>query len=226
MIIENETFPNVAEIAPRRRQQKRSSDKVSAILQQALIEFAEHGFNSASTRRIAEKVGIGHQLLLYHFGTKDNLWREVILDVARLYRGWYSSELTGCEMLPAHEKLRKVQAGFIRFSAANPQLHSILTHRTGHSDERLEWMVEMLLKPILSIIIPLIESSQATGHYVRGNPVHVQYAFMGAVTRVFQLAPEIKELTGQSSIDEDFLERHIDLCLRLFFREPGEVCSQ
>lgn len=205
---------------PERRQQKRSSDKVASILKQALIEFAEHGYGSASTRRMAEQLGIGHQLLLYHFGTKDNLWRQVILGVAEHYRDWYLAEIAAAEGLPPGEKLRQVQAAFIRFAAANPQIHSILTHRTGHSDERLAWMVDELLRPILSIITPLVEAAQASGHYIAGNPIHLQYAFMGAVTRAFQLAPELKALIGTSSTDAPFVEAHVDLCLRLFFREP------
>lgn len=207
------------DVAPKRRQQKRSSDKVANILRFALLEFAEHGYASASTRQIAEQVGIAHQLLLYHFGTKDNLWRQVILGVAEYYRDWYLAQIAAAEGLAPGAKLRQVQAAFVRFAAANPQVHSILTHRTGHSDERLAWMVSELLQPILDIITPLIRDAQASGDYVEGDPIHLQYAFMGTVTRVFQLAPEVQALTGRSSLDPDFVETHVELCLRLFFHK-------
>src|SRR5688572_12649770 len=48
------------------------------ILEAALIEFAEKGFQEASLAAIARRLGVTAPLVLYHFGSKANLWREAL----------------------------------------------------------------------------------------------------------------------------------------------------
>ncbi|RYE57225.1 MAG: TetR/AcrR family transcriptional regulator, partial [Rhizobiaceae bacterium] len=50
----------------------------SAILDAALKAFARDGFDGASLPKIAEMAQIAHPLIHYHFGSKDNLWRETV----------------------------------------------------------------------------------------------------------------------------------------------------
>lgn len=46
----------------------------AAILEAAIIEFAEHGFEGARTRSIAQRAGQNLASLHYHFGSKDQLY--------------------------------------------------------------------------------------------------------------------------------------------------------
>src|SRR5688572_24173850 len=48
------------------------------ILEAALTEFAEKGFQEASLAAIARRLGVTAPLVLYHFGSKANLWREAL----------------------------------------------------------------------------------------------------------------------------------------------------
>jgi len=47
------------------------------ILEAALEEFAEQGYVGASLSRIAKRAGVAKGLVLYHFGSKDGLFRAV-----------------------------------------------------------------------------------------------------------------------------------------------------
>ncbi|MDC4233487.1 TetR family transcriptional regulator [Actinomyces sp. B33] len=51
------------------------ADAREAILDAALAEFSERGFESATTRRIAERAGVAPRLIHYYFGTKSDLAR-------------------------------------------------------------------------------------------------------------------------------------------------------
>ena len=53
----------------------------SRILTAALEIFAKHGFEGSSLRQIAQHAGLQHQLVVYHFRTKDALWREVVSSI-------------------------------------------------------------------------------------------------------------------------------------------------
>jgi len=50
----------------------------AAIVETATRLFAEKGFSATSTAEIAEGAGVTKSLVLYHFSTKEALWREVI----------------------------------------------------------------------------------------------------------------------------------------------------
>src|SRR5882672_6592098 len=59
----------------KRTEQQRAVETRLAILNAALAEFAEKGFDAASIRAIANRTGLQHPLITYHFRNKDILWR-------------------------------------------------------------------------------------------------------------------------------------------------------
>src|SRR3984893_18791197 len=59
----------------KRAEQGRSRATRLSILKAALSEFADRGFEAASIRSIAERTGLQHPLITYHYPTKDALWR-------------------------------------------------------------------------------------------------------------------------------------------------------
>src|SRR5258708_6997332 len=76
-------------VPARRAEQQRSQATRSAILQAALAEFAEKGFDAASIRCIAERTGFQHPLITYHYPSKDLLWRAVAEDTfERIREAW------------------------------------------------------------------------------------------------------------------------------------------
>src|ERR1700726_3872735 len=61
---------------PRQRAEpQRSVGSRAAILNAAIAEFAERGFEGASIRAIADRLGLQHPLITYHYRSKDILWR-------------------------------------------------------------------------------------------------------------------------------------------------------
>lgn len=57
---------------------KLDSQKRKTILDAALEEFAEHGYDKASTNRIVQKAKIGKGMLFYYFNTKKELFHYLI----------------------------------------------------------------------------------------------------------------------------------------------------
>ena len=51
------------------------------ILAAALSVFARDGYDGASLMDIAAMADTGHPLLLYHFGNKEALWRQVMAHI-------------------------------------------------------------------------------------------------------------------------------------------------
>lgn len=96
MVIEPEpeqrTFTEIA-----RRQQ---------IVGAAIDTIAEVGYAQASLARIAERIGISKGVISYHFTGKDDLIKQVVVDVVEAGRNYIlprvSAEITGPSMLRAY----------------------------------------------------------------------------------------------------------------------------
>ena len=61
-----------------RRTQARAAATRTALLDAALHEFAAHGFEGASTRRIAAAAGTHQPQINYHFESKEELWKAAV----------------------------------------------------------------------------------------------------------------------------------------------------
>src|ERR1700674_4547748 len=102
MLIEGQMAENTRPAAgrrerPRRRaEQQRSIETRASTLNAAIAEFAERGFEGASIRVIADRLGLQHPLITYHFRSKDILWRAAAEHAfAPIRKGWDISAAGG-----------------------------------------------------------------------------------------------------------------------------------
>lgn len=204
-----------------RRRQGRSIEKRMRILAAAAQEFAQHGFDGATTRSIAKRAGLRHALIIYHFDTKLGIWQAVMHYVLHWYREAFAARLEGLHGVDEVTKLRLLQADFIRIAAKHPELHWLMSHEAGHGGERLEWLLDNVLKGSLKMFVDLITAAQKAGCYIKGDPTHLHYLFLGAAARIFMLAAEVEAVTGRSPFTPEFVEEHIEMCQALFFRTPS-----
>lgn len=208
------------EIVQVRRRQSRSIEKRAKILTAAAQEFADHGFEGATTRSIAHRAGIRHALVIYHFDNKLGIWQAVMRDVFHWFTDAFRVRIEGLEGIDDVTKLRLLQADFIRLAAKHPELHWLMSHEAGHGGERLDWLLENLVQDGYELFRSLIEKAQSAGCYVEGDPGHLYYLFLGAAARIFMLSSEVERVVGRSPFTPEFVEEHIRLCQSLFFREP------
>jgi AcrR family transcriptional regulator len=72
----------------------------------AIETIAELGYGQASLARIAETAGTSKGVIIYHFGSKDNLIRELVAELSAKGRAWIGprleAEATGPGMLRAY----------------------------------------------------------------------------------------------------------------------------
>src|SRR5437870_13709835 len=90
-----------------RAQQQRALATRASILNAAIAEFAERGFEGASIRAIADRLGLQHPLITYHYRNKDILWRAAAEHAfAQIQTEWDISEAASSDLSPL-ERLRQ-----------------------------------------------------------------------------------------------------------------------
>jgi AcrR family transcriptional regulator len=169
--------------------------------------FSASGFEGASLRQIADRAGVMHQLVVYHFKTKDALWRAVITSIL-------GDDAEGLAVLreritaesPARA-LRTLLREFVAFTARRPQFHRIATFEGRADNERIRWLIETYMRPYFEVSTGLIRDAQAVGAARPGDPGQLHYAVIGLVTQSFVFAYEYRAMTGLEPFDHGEVEK-------------------
>ncbi|MEP2103819.1 MAG: TetR/AcrR family transcriptional regulator [Parasphingorhabdus sp.] len=198
--------------------QARSKQKRSEILHQARIIFAERGCDAANVRDIAAAAKTTHSMIRYHFGTKDQLWRESVRDMFELLNealaldDGLSNAPTGLEGFKAY--LQR----YIRYSAAHPEHARIMIMESVRGGDRLDWIVETFIRPLHQALSEGYETSGGIKGMPDMNPISFVYILTAACQMPFVLAQEAKALYGVDTLTDEMVETHIDSVLNLFFQ--------
>jgi AcrR family transcriptional regulator len=147
----------VAERKPRARR----GSAPGLIRDAARALFAEHGYGT-STREIAERAGVSHELIFRYFDSKANLFVEAVLNplldaVDQLHRSW----LTDVSESPGTEKeyLREFVTAFFDFLTDNSAIAQAMTRVVTEStnDEEVQ-NVRRRIDSTLQAMVSSLES--------------------------------------------------------------------
>src|ERR1700738_2276762 len=137
-----------------RAQQQRALATRAAILNAAIAEFAERGFEGASIRRIADRTGLQHPLITYHYRSKDILWRAAAEPAfAQIRSAWDILASEGSE-LSLLARLRQEYTTLFRYTVAFPEFHRFMRQEAFTNNPRLKWVAATVLAPPLGRLIP------------------------------------------------------------------------
>lgn len=166
------------------------------ILDAALAEFAEHGYEGSTTASIARRVGVTQPLVHYHFGSKEALWRTTVDALFEKLQSHLSEMGENVGEIGSAPALVELTFGFMEFAAANPEFARILNHEGVVEGPRLKWLTDHYLRPLSDRWGGYIDTFKASG-LVRDIPnAFLLFVFFGAAQHFFDLAPVVKELYG------------------------------
>src|SRR3984957_2536891 len=161
---------------PRKRaEQQRSVETRAAILNAAIAEFAEQGFEGASIRAIADRLGLQHPLITYHYRSKDILWRAAAEHAFEKIRTeWDISAPEGSDLSPL-ARLRQEYTTLFRYTVGFPEFHRFMHRETLTNNPRLKWVAETVLTPLLGRLLPQITTAQQQGLRATVDPILFHY---------------------------------------------------
>ena len=163
------------------------------ILEAARGEFAQHGY-SARLQDIAERAGVKHPTLLYHFKSKENLYAAVIeqamLDWAAMTSAAVSAAPVGFDRVAA-----LVAAG-MEFFATHHDFVVIWRREAIEGGGRLEVAMAEHMRPFLDRAVAFLEREVEAGRLREHDPLELMQLVYGAVSTYFSDAGFRARLSG------------------------------
>lgn len=204
----------------KRKPQERAEVTKSKLLEAAISEFAERGFEAVTTRDIEVAADVQRGLLNYHFGDKEQLWKDAVDKLFLDYRSFRLARAEVAKDLPAHERLAFRIRAFIRFSASHPELNRLMIQEGNRDSWRLSYIVDNYLRdrPELRALV------QSDLSLTDEEFIHWNYLFLGGAL-VFCLPSEAKQVFDVDIYDDDFITRHAQFVADLLIKMCPKAAS-
>jgi len=176
----------------------------ASILEAARGEFALHGY-SARLQDIAERAGLTHPTLLYHFKSKERLYAAVI-EQAMLDWADMTSQVVAVAPLGFDRVAALVRAG-MEFFATHADFVVIWRREAIEGGGRLEGAMAEHMRPFLERAIAFLEREMAAGRLREHDPSELMQIVYGAVSTYFSDAGFRSRLFGGDPTSSEARER-------------------
>jgi len=204
-----------------RKQQKRSIITQQKLLNAAIDAFSENGFKGTSTRDIADRAGMHHPLISYHFKNKDRLWRAAADKIFGEFKIALVKALSDVPELNPKSRAEAFIRTYVRYSHDQPALHKIIFEESSSPSARLDWLIETHLKPLFEIVVEQLAELQRLGVTPPGNTALLYNMIRASIGGLLALGLELK---GTSNIDLESkagLDELAETIIQVFL--PGEL---
>jgi AcrR family transcriptional regulator len=185
----------------KRAEQQRAIDTRRAILNAALMEFAQKGFDGASIRVIADRIRLQHPLITYHFRNKDILWRaaaDYAFEQIRVEWDKFDEAHAGT---PPLDRLRAEYRALFRYTAAFPEFHRFMRQECTPNNPRLKWVARTVVMPLIDRLLPQIAALQKEGALPQMEPILFHYMMVSLTAMLSELGPEMR-VTSKLAADD------------------------
>lgn len=195
--------------APRPEERQRDPERTRrALLDAALVEFAEHGRAGARVSRIAERAGVNKQLISYYFGGKDGLYDALI-------ERWLEQE---AEFAPRDLPLDELVARYVRDGVEHRDMHRVLIREVIEGvptpDAELPGGDEGEIGEVADL-----RRRQRDGEVAEDLDPALLMLMLQAIASAGVVYPaDARKLTGMDPASDQFAERYGDLVRRVMRR--------
>ena len=206
---------------PPRKQQQRSIRTKQKLLDAALEAFSENGFKGTSTRNIADRAGVHHPLITYHFKNKDELWRAA---ADRIFTE-FNAALAAAAQAQAGEcpkaRMSALIRAYVHYAAGQPALHKIMVQEASQPSQRLDWLIDTHIRPLFDAAVEEIKVLQERGVAPPGDTKLLFNMIRISSGALLALSLEFKGTSGIDMYQPGRLDELADMIIAVFL--PGNV---
>ena len=185
------------------------------IVEAAIVEFSLFGFAGTTMRKVGERAGVNHQLIVHHFQNMDGLWRAAMTRLAE--EADALTQQTVQQIGVADEKvvLEAFIDAIVTFAVKRPEAFRIMIIETAADSDRFAWFVDVYVKRLFDTFRTCMTSAQRAGVAAKGDVGTLYYALIGVATSSFTQANENAMLTSSNPFREQAIEDVRTLCRRV-----------
>lgn len=200
---------------------KPRQETAARILKAATDVFVEKGFEGASINDIANKAKINKSLIYHHFKDKENLWKEVKINLFEQYTQADISALEVSSDLPFQEFLSEVLTQRYTFYRDNPSIARLVTWQNL---EAVGTQIKGVGNPKLTSLASQIEDYQRRGEVRQElNPDMVSYMILYTASTPFIEKPPFFSEGSMEKIQDEYLKMIIEALYLAFTTHPPQT---
>jgi TetR/AcrR family transcriptional regulator len=156
----------------------RRRDSRALVLRAARTEFAAQGFNGAGVDRIARRARVNKAMIYYHFGSKLELYREVVRD------GFRMLALNARAALAPHDsaadQLDAYVASLLHTSREHPYLVPMMLREVAGGGQHLDPDTLQPMLGMFQIVHEILDRGRERGELEAADPVLTHLLITGA----------------------------------------------
>ena len=201
----------------KRAEQQRAVDTRRAILNAALTEFAEKGFDAASIRAIADRMRLQHPLITYHFRNKDILWRATAeYAFGQIRKEWDSLEEANAGMSPL-DRLRSEYRTLFKYTVAFPEFHRFMRQECATNNPRFKWVAKTVVMPLINRLLPQIAALQEARQLPHVAPIVFHYMMVSLTAMLSEFGPEMSFTSKLAADDPCVIKSYWEAVEKMIF---------
>ncbi len=205
-------------------------EKMKAVLDASIREFAANGFEKASTNRIIREAGISKGLLFHYFGSKKNLYLYTLDACVEYYLKYFSDHVK--QLSPdLLERITEIYTVKVKMFLETPLMYRIVASTFTDTPPKLKTEVEMRRQRIFSDSLPLflggIDRSLFRDNIDQDKAVELVLTSMEALSQKHLIACRKAADRGLNELSELFgeLREYIDLLKYGIYKKPEKKRS-
>jgi len=203
---------------------KRSArDSRAALFRAAAVEFSARGYDAAGTDRIAARARVNKAMLYYHFGSKRDLYLEIVRDMIHTVGARARAIADGPGT--AEQKIDVWIAAIVEEAAARPWFPPIMLRELASGAPHFDADTFQMMNDVFAAVRDVIAQGQQEGTFRDVDPLLTHLTIMPPILiffvrqRVLAATKLTKGLGEPRQVDQ--FVRHMQASVRGMLRKAS-----